>query len=342
MRILLVIVAVVLLLAWGFSCLVTVDRSEYVYVTQWGQPRETYDGETDAGLHFKLPWPVQTVQRIDRRLQVFDLPAAELLTHDPKGDTIDKTLTVSGFVCWRVAGKEGVDRFVRAVGTPDRAETILGQRVTSRLGAEVGRLRLDDLVSVVPGAEAERRMDELSHRLMERGVGEGEAAGSSFRAAVRQAYGVELVDIRLRRFGYPPQVRDAIFDRIRSERNRKVADYQSEGVQLADGIRSQAEYETRTLLAEAHAGEQRLRGEAEAEADRIRNEAHAKDPAFYAFLKKLEEYQKILGDNKSVLLLSSHRELFDLLFKPPGPEAAVPPPGAAVTSKSTGRNGGRP
>jgi modulator of FtsH protease HflC len=342
MRILFAVLTITLLLAWSFSCCVAVDRSEYVYVTQWGQLRDTYDGETEAGLHFKLPWPVQTVQRIDHRLQVFDLPAAELLTHDPKGDTIDKTLTVNGFVCWRVTGKEGVDRFVRAVGTPERAETILGQRITSRLGAEVGRMRLDDLVSVVPSAQAAQRMDELSRRLLEHGIGEGDEAGQSFRAAVRQAYGVELVDIRLRRFGYPPQVRDAIFDRIRSERNRKVADYQSEGAQLADGIRSQAEYDARTLLAEARAAEQRLRGEAEAEADRIRNEAHAKAPAFYAFLKKLDEYQKILGDNKSVLLLSSHRDLFDLLFKPPAPESATAPPGGAVTSKPSAKNGRRP
>ena len=72
-------------------------------------------------------------------------------------------------------------------------------------------------------------------------------------------------------------------------------------------------------VAEARAEEQRLKGEADVEADKIRNDAHSKDVEFYAFLKKLEQYQKVLGDNKTMLLLSSHGDLFDVLFKPPKP-----------------------
>src|SRR5208337_4921626 len=101
--------------------------------------------------------------------------------------------------------------------------------------------------------------------------------------------------------------------------------------------------DARILLADAHATEQKLKGEADAEADRIRNQAQSKDVAFYTFLKKLEEYQRILGDNKTVLLLSSHREIFDLLFKPPDP-GALPPasktPPFPVTTKAEAKNGG--
>ncbi len=88
-------------------------------------------------------------------------------------------------------------------------------------------------------------------------------------------------------------------------------------------------------MAEAHANERRIKGDADAQADRIRNEAHAKDPSFYAFLKKLEEYQKILGDNKTLLLLSSQRELFDLLLKPPSatPAQAGSMPGSRTPPK---------
>src|SRR5947199_51936 len=75
----------------------------------------------------------------------------------------------------------------------------------------------------------------------------------SLRDHARRTYGIELVDVRLRRFNYPPQVRSAIFDRIRSERNKKVAEYQSEGEQLAKNIRSEAEYKARTILADARA-----------------------------------------------------------------------------------------
>src|SRR5437870_4798408 len=103
---------VVVLLAANSSCY-SVDRGEYVYVTQFGRHMITYDGESDAGLHFKLPWPIQSVQRLDRRLQVFDLPSAELLTHDPEGQTIDRTLTISAYVCWQIANKDSVDQFIR-------------------------------------------------------------------------------------------------------------------------------------------------------------------------------------------------------------------------------------
>jgi modulator of FtsH protease HflC len=326
MRTLLVLAGLLLVLGLASSSVYTVDRAEYVYLTQFGRHVVTHDGATDAGLHVKWPWPVQSVQRFDQRLQVFDLPGTELLTHDPKGRTIDRTLTVDAYVCWRVAGADGVDRFIRTVGTPERARAVLGQRVGSRLGAEIGNLSLDDLISVAPAAAVEERMERLRRRLLD---GRGDAAGGgtaeSLKELARDAYGVELVDVRLRRFNHPAQVRDAIFDRIRSERNKKVADYQSEGAKLAEDIKSLAEREARDLLTEARSKEQRLRREAEVKADAIRNQAHAKDREFYAFLQKLEAYQRMLGDSKDVLLLSSKHEMFDLLLKPPRPTPAAPP-----------------
>jgi membrane protease subunit HflC len=336
-----VILALILLVGVALSSCFTVDRTEYVYVTQFGRPIATLDGESEAGLHFKLPWPVQTVQRLDRRLQILDLAGAELLTHDPNGDTIDKTLSITAYVCWKIAGPVGVDRFVRTVGTPDRAEAILGQRINSKLGATIGRMKMEDLISVVSTREGEIRMDRLSHLLLNEGDG---ASQQSLQESARADYGVEIVDVRLRRFNYPVPVREAIFDRIRSERNKKVADYQSEGVQLGENIKSQAEAESRVVLADAHASEHKLKGEADAEADRVRNQAQSKDVAFYTFLKKLEDYQRILGDGKTVLLLSSHRELFDLLFKPPDPAAAVAVPKSSpmtTLSKPAPKEGGQ-
>src|ERR1700722_8928004 len=83
-----------------YSSVFTVDASEYAYLTQFGRRVEVFDGGNDdeAGLHFKWPWPIQSVQRLDRRLQTFDLPAAELLTRDPGGNTIDKTPTIQALV----------------------------------------------------------------------------------------------------------------------------------------------------------------------------------------------------------------------------------------------------
>jgi membrane protease subunit HflC len=294
--------------------LFTVDRSEFVYVTQFGRHVGTFDGakDDDAGLHLKWPWPIQSVQRLDRRLHYFDLPGAELLTRDPKGNTIDKTLTIDAYVCWRIDDNAGgVDRFIRSVGTPEGARAILGQRINSELGAAVGRLELDDLVSTEAG-KVDTKREALRNQLLDGGA-------APLREIARRDYGIEVVDVRLRRTNHPAAVQQAIFARIVSERNKKVADYRSEGERLASDIRSTGERRVAELKSAADAEAIRLRGQADAEADRIRNEAATKDPQFYAFLRKLEEYQRILGDNKTMLLLSTHREMFDTLFQPPTP-----------------------
>jgi membrane protease subunit HflC len=287
----------------------TVDRTEFVYLTQLGRHVATFDGAKDeeAGLHWRWPWPIQTVQRLDRRLQYFDLPAAELLTHDAKGKTIDRTLTMEAYVCWRIDDGEGVDRFIRTVGLPERARTILGQRLSSLLGALVGQMEMDDLISTEPG-RTQAKARALRQGLLD-----------SLRGPAQGEYGIQLVDVRLKRHQYPQAVKPEIHSRIISERNKKVADYQSEGAQLAENIRSEAARDARNIRTEAHAREQELKSRADAEADKIRNAAHSQDVEFYAFLKKLEQYQRILGDNKTVLLLSSHRDLFDLLLNPPKP-----------------------
>ncbi len=339
MRIFLVIVAVVVVLLVAWSCAFTVDRAEYVYLTQFGRHVATHDGAADGGLHAKLPWPIQAVQRLDRRLQSFDLPETELLTHDPEGKTIDKTLTVMAYVCWRIGDADSVDLFIRRMGTPERARTILGERVRSQLGALIGKMRMDDLVSTDP-ERVDSQLRELRRKLLDEPTGAGQ--GRSLRELAGTEYGLEIVDVRLRRTSHPAAVREAIFDRIRSERNKKVADYQSEGARLAEDIRSDAERRAQELLADARAEEQRIKGEGERDADRIRNEAHGKDVEFYAFLKKLEEYQRILGDNKTMLLLSSHGDLFDVLFKPPKPGTTPSPAanGATPAAPTPPKSGG--
>jgi membrane protease subunit HflC len=330
--------------------LFTVDRTEFVYLTQFGRPVAVYDGatEADAGLHWKWPWPIQSVQSFDRRLQYLDLPGAELLTRDPRRATIDKTLTIDAYVCWRIPDRVSLDRFIRAVGTVQGARAVLAQRINSELGAAIGQMELDDLISVgvggaLPGMTAstvgllggplgqgpllsaaalggirdkvDLKREQLRQRLLD---GSGPSGGLSLRQVMREEYGIEVVDLRLRRLNHPPMVQDAIFRRIESERNKKVADYESEGERLAADIRSNSEKRVTEMRAEAEARSIQLRGQAETAADRIRNEAARLDPQFYTFLRKLDDYKRFLGDNKTMLLLSTHRELFDSLFKAPG------------------------
>jgi membrane protease subunit HflC len=336
MRIAIGVVIAVLMLVLVRMCVFTVDRAEFVYRTQFGRHVATYDGAgPDAGLHFQWPWPIESVQRVDRRLQHFDLPGAELMTQDPKRKTIDKTLTIDAYVCWRIPDADHVDQFIRKVGTPEGAQAILGRQLNSELGAAVGKLQLDDLISVDADKNdvdgwVSKRVDEKREALRQKLLLEMNNGSE---------YGIEIVDIRLRRLNHPPAVRDAIFERIRSEREKLVADYQSQGEREAADISSKSEYETRRIATEAEAESIRLRSQADAAADRIRSDAQIKDPQFYTFLKNLEEYERILGgENKSVLLLSTHRGLFDALFNPPVPGG---PKRMAPESESKSKTGGQ-
>ena len=312
---LLLLFAVVLVVLARWS-LYTVDAGEYAYVTLLGRPIATWDGAdpNEAGLHIGWPWPVQAVQRLDRRVQIFDLPAAELLTHDPEGKTIDKTLSVEAYVLWRIADRDGVDAFVRTMGTPEKAREVLWSRINSQLGAAIGQMRMSDLVSTEPGTEPGRtHVDDTLGELRAALFGE-------LHDQARKEYGIELVDIRLRRFSHPSEVRDSIFARIRSERKKKATEYEEEGKRLASNIESEAEAKKTEIIAKARFEETTLKGKADAEALAIRNRAQSEDPEFYAFLKRMEKLQSILAENRSMLLLSTHRTMFDSLFQPPRPD----------------------
>jgi membrane protease subunit HflC len=307
--------------------LFTVDATEYAYVTQFGRHVATYDGskDDDAGLHWRWPWPIQSVQRLDRRLQHFDLDGTELLTRDTEGKTIDKTLAVEAYVCWQIADKEAadsrdaVDRFIRRLGTSERARDILTKSINSLVGATISKKNLDELITtdrVGDKSKADVTMASIQQQLQQ-----------GLQRQFRSEYGIELVDVRLRRFNHPSEVRQSIFDRIISERSKKAASYRSEGEKQAKNITSAADEQVRDMLAKARFQEEKLKGEADTEAAMIRNQAHSKDPEFYVFLKKLDKLQSILGDSKTTLLLSSHREIFNFLFEPPrpGPAPGRPP-----------------
>ena len=315
-RFVLLVVLPLAVLLWVRTCFYAVDYAEYAYVTRFGDPVVIHNGESDAGLHVKAPWPIDSVLRIDRRVHVVDLPAVESLTRDPQTQTVDKTLAVDAFVTWRVPDADAADRFVRTVGTPDQARRVLGPRINGRLAAVISTMPLDDLIAVADEAAVDARSGALHAALLDES-----ADGGPLRDRVLAEYGIDIVDLRVRRFSYPEAVRASIAERIRSERARKVADYESDGRKRAADILSAADKDARTTESTARAEKQRIEGKADVEADRIRNEAQAKDPEFYAFLQKLKAYQLLVGDTRDVLLLSTRHPLFDLLLSPPAPGA---------------------
>ena len=326
-----------LLLVWARTAFYAVDYIEFAYVTRFGDPVVVYDGATQAGLKFKAPWPIDNVQRIDRRVQSFDLPAIEVLTRDPINRTVDKTLAVDAFVSWSIPDAAAADRFVKAVRTPEQARKILSPLVNGRMASVVSTMPLDELIGVsdataavaaVVGAPAGfdretrfrtldlKAIDDRTDRVRNRILGEGNDAEVPLRSRILSAYGIQLIDVRVRRFSYPEAVRGSIAERIRSERARKVEDYASDGRRRAAAITTDATATARRVEDEALARKTAIEGEAKADAARVRGAAYAQDREFGLFLEKLQAFQAMVADTRDVILLSTKHPLFDLLKGP--------------------------
>jgi len=331
------VIAVVglLLFLWGRSALYSVDQAEYVYVTRFGEKVIIHDGATAAGLHIKAPWPVESIERIDRRIQAFDLPAVESLTRDPTSGTVDKTLAVDASITWRIPDFAAADRFFRTLRTPEQARKVLGPLINGRLAAVISALEMDKLISVIDvrtalagtagfpavvvdaarfQSEDVRLIDQRTELVRRRLGGEDE-----LRNRVLTEYGVEFLDVRIRRFSYPEAVRSSIAERIRSERAKKVADYESEGRQKAADISAEADRIARTKEADARAQKTVIEGQANADAARIRAAAYAQDREFYLFLESLRAFQTVISETRDVLLLSTKHPLMKPLAGPPAP-----------------------
>lgn len=296
------VLLLLVLVAWLSTCFGFVDETEHAFVTRFGKVVANRS-EVNPGLVVKLPWPVDRIRRFDRRLQIYEPPALERVTRDKK------SLTVSAYICWRITDAL---RFFSTIGDLPNAHRRLEELVSSRLSSAIGQRELSQLVSTQPGqSQLDPMMTDLTNDLKQR---------------ASDQFGIELVDVRLKRFNHPSEVREAIYDRIRSERNRDAVRYRSEGDSEAQRIRSRAELERDKLIAKAEAQATTVRGVADAERTRILNQAHAKDPKFYDLLRTLEAYKKIL-DDKTTLVLSTDSPLFRLLTQVPAP-GATPSPSA--------------
>jgi membrane protease subunit HflC len=336
------ILLVGVLLLWGRSAFYAVDQAEYAFVTRFGERVAVFDGADDAGLHLKAPWPIDSVQRIDRRVQTFDLPPVESLTRDPVNRTVDKTLAVDAYVTWKIPNADAADLFFRTVRTPEQARKILGPLVNGRLAAVISTLPVDDLIGVAdaeaglagitgaavlaPGGAPFRSVDariieERADRVRRRLLGQ-EGGGENLQARALAEYGIDIVDVRIRRFSYPEAVRGSIAERIRSERGKKVADYDSEGRKKAADITTDANRFASMVESDAKARKTVIEGQANAEAARVRAAAYAQDREFYLFLEGIRAFQSLIAETRDVLLLSTKHPLLKPLMGPPPP----PPP----------------
>lgn len=267
-------------------CLFTVAADEVVVVTQFGNPVRV---ESAPGLHAKYPYPFQSVISLDRRLHILIPPPSELLTLEKKN------IVASGYIVWRIADPR---RFLQTVFDRTGAESRLGDILFAELGAAFGKAPMSAFVSVTPGQyRAEAILDDVTRQ---------------YRALARRDYGIEVVDVGLRRLDFPEQNRLAVFSRMKSERVQMSMKYRSEGEEEGLKIRATAEKTRTSILAEAYMRAQKHRGEGEAGAARIYAESLGRGPSFYQFTRSIDAMKKAV-DKDTTLVLPVDAELFRLL-----------------------------
>ena len=268
---------VVLVTLVFFTTVFIVDETEQVVVLAFGKPVKTI---TKPGLNFKLPAPLQVAVTFDKRLLEYDVPPEEVLSMDKK------TLIMDNYVRWRIVDPLLFLQTVQAIPT---AKTRLDDIVYSELRQELG---IHDMVEIITETR-DLIMDKVT-------------AASNEES---EKYGIEVVDVRIRRVDLPSENEASIYARMEAERNRKANMFRSEGDEEAQKIRAKTERDKTVILADAYKISQEIRGEGEAKALDIYASSFSKDPKFYEFVRTLETYEKVI-DKKTTLVLPGDSKLF--------------------------------
>lgn len=278
--------AVLLMALISGLCCYFVKEYEVVIVTQFGKPVRTV---ADAGLHFKLPGFIEKINRFDKRKDVFETPATQLLLGDKR------PIIVSCFVAWTI---DEPLTFFQSVGDVDNAVQKISDMVNSRLSIILGDYTDEDLINT--SAEVVR-LSTIENRMVE-----------AANLQARERYGVQIVQIGIQRLAYPSTVVEAVYDRMKSERQKEADKIKAEGAEVASRLKAKADKEAREILAEAKKNALVLKGEGEQEAMRIYTQAYSQDQEFFEFVQSLETYKNILG-KETTLILSPDSELFKYL-----------------------------
>jgi modulator of FtsH protease HflC len=267
-------------------CVFTVGGGEFAVVTQFGRPVRV---ESTPGLKLKLPAPFQTVARFDRRLFALVPTPREFLTLGKKN------VIASGFILWRVHDPK---KFMQTVFDRAGAESRLGDILFAELGAALGGAPFPALVSTAPG---EYRAEAILAGVTRQ-----------YREIAWRDYGIDVVDVRLRRLDFPEQNRASVFGRMKSERIRISMKYRSEGEEEGLKIRAAAEKAKSGILSEAYKLSQQIRGEGEARAAKIYADSLTHAPNFYRFVRSIDAMKKTV-DKETTMVLPVDSELFKLL-----------------------------
>ena len=279
----------------GYSSIFTVSQTEQALVVRLGRP---VDVVSEPGLNFKAPF-IDTVISIDKRILDLENPSQEVIAAD------QKRLVVDAFARYRI--KDPL-RFYQSIGSIQAANI----QLTTLLNAALRRVLGEVTFITVVRDERENLMARIRDYL------DKEA----------DQYGIQVVDVRIRRADLPEQNSLAVYKRMQTEREREAQEFRAQGGQKSQEIRSKADREATVIVAEANSTAEQTRGVGDAERNRLFAEAYGRDPEFFAFYRSMSAYETGLRSNDTRFLLRPDSEFFRFFANPSGhpPAAAAPKP----------------
>ncbi len=280
-------------LALLWSCCFVVGENQHAVVQRFGAPLRV---ASEAGLGLKLPAPIESVVHIDGRVNVLDPTPSEYLTRDKKNVIVDS------FLAWSV---DDPIRYMVSVANRAGAEARLTDVLRSVVGDVVSS---HDFAALVSHQPQEIDLKDVVAKVTE-----------VARAKAEESFGIEVRAVRIKRLNFPPQNKQAVFQRMEAERKSFAAAFRSEGLEKSQKIKADADLVEAKLLAESERKARELRGQADAEAARIYADAYGKDAELYRFLRSLEALDEVLGVKSTVILPADH-ELVKVLDGPGGEE----------------------
>ncbi len=290
-----IVVLLLLLIAAivGYSSLFTVQQTEQALVVRFGRPVNVV---TDPGLYVKAPF-IDSVIPVDKRILDLENPSQEVIASD------QKRLVVDAFARYRIKNPL---KFYQSVGTIQAANLQLTTLLNASLRRVLGEVTFIQVVRDEREALMGRIREQLDH----------EADG----------YGIQVVDVRIRRADLPEQNSQAVYQRMQTERQREAAEFRAQGGQKAQEIRANADREATVIVAEANSQAERTRGEGDAERNRLFAEAYNKDPDFFAYYRSMAAYEHGLKGSDTRFLLTPDSDFFRFFGSPSGKVAARPAP----------------
>ena len=259
----------------------TVHMTQSAIVLELSKPKEII---TEPGLYFKIPF-LQKVRYFSNQLLDNDSKPTEVITKDKKN------LLIDNFTMFRIIDPL---KFLETVRGENGARARLDDIIYSELRVEIGTHDLHDIVTETRDAIMATVTKEANVKAKE--------------------YGIEVIEVRIKRTDLPPEVANSIFNRMRTERQRIAMEYRSEGKEEATKIRAETDKEKTIIVAEAYKMEQVVRGEGDAMATKIYADAYNSDPKFYAFMRSMEAYKKSLKTD-TTLLMSESSDFLEFLNK---------------------------